>query len=143
MRFLTPTDNKRLNELIGFLCITAGHLDGPCAYHLSAPRHCLQCERPGLGRRNRAQLDWARLAPMAPTSSSKCLASRRFCSPWRCWRSRDAVVPQPEHRFAGGHRRRAMYLMLLSLPCIALSLEHACNSRSGASWWVAGQRDFQ
>ena len=28
MRFLTPTDNKRLNELIGFLCITAAILTG-------------------------------------------------------------------------------------------------------------------
>jgi S-DNA-T family DNA segregation ATPase FtsK/SpoIIIE len=28
VRFLTPTDNKRLNELIGFLCITAAILTG-------------------------------------------------------------------------------------------------------------------
>ena len=28
MRFLTPTDNKRLNELIGFLCITLAVLTG-------------------------------------------------------------------------------------------------------------------
>ena len=28
VRFLTPTDNKRLNELIGFLCITLAVLTG-------------------------------------------------------------------------------------------------------------------
>ncbi len=28
MRFLTPTENKRLNELIGFLCIIAAVLMG-------------------------------------------------------------------------------------------------------------------
>ena len=28
MRFLTPTDNKRLNELIGFLCIVLAILSG-------------------------------------------------------------------------------------------------------------------
>ena len=38
MRVLTPTENKRLNELIGFLCITMAILIGAGAVDLSAPR---------------------------------------------------------------------------------------------------------
>ena len=47
MRFLTPTGNKRLNELIGFLCLTAASLlaaalftywPGDASFNVSAPR---------------------------------------------------------------------------------------------------------
>ena len=46
MRFLTPTENKRLNELIGFLCVVLAVLTGlalisynpsDAAFNVSAP----------------------------------------------------------------------------------------------------------
>ena len=40
MRFLTPTGNKRLNELIGFLCFDLGAIDCGVADYLPS-RRCL------------------------------------------------------------------------------------------------------
>ena len=57
MRFLTPTDNKRLNELIGFLCITIAVLMALALIAYSTPRRGVQRQRPAVGRPARAQLD--------------------------------------------------------------------------------------
>ena len=57
MRFLTPTDNKRLNELIGFLCIVAAILTG-LALLTYQPRDIAFNVSGPASERRRTQLDW-------------------------------------------------------------------------------------
>ncbi len=53
MRFLTPTDNKRLNELIGFLCIVFAILVALALISYSPSRHFTQRERRPRRKRRR------------------------------------------------------------------------------------------
>ena len=115
MRFLTPTDNKRLNELIGFLCITLAVLTGLALSDIPAARHILQCERPRL-RRRRSKLDW----PGRRLQRGLSLSNLRLCRvpvAGSAAGGRHALVPQPNHRVAD--RDAIGYvLLLLSLPCL-------------------------
>ena len=84
MRLLTPTENKRLNELIGFLCITLGLLMALALISYSPARRGIQRERRWARRRLPREIGLGPPAPMARTCSSKSLALRHSCCRWPC-----------------------------------------------------------
>ncbi len=130
MRFLTPTDNKRLNELIGFLCIVAAILYMPrasdvptgrrLAFNVSGPASVTapSCTT-GLACRSLRRGSDVSSAGLRGVSAARGDARYRY-----------AVVPQPEHDSPDSHRCR---LHSDCCPaCPALSLWHIPGIRGAA-----------
>ena len=101
MRLLTPTENKRLNELIGFLCITLGLLMALALISYSPHDAAFNVSASGPEGSSVAKLDWAR---------RRVRLRHALPSAWLCGvPTADGsagtgleMVPQPGDRFSGG-----------------------------------------
>ena len=108
MRFLTPTDNKRLNELIGFLCMTFGHADGLGTHFLLAPRLVVQCSCASPGGKP-VPSNW--IGPVGAYGADalfQIFGFAAFLLPVAMACLGLAVVSQPGDRVAVDHRQSAM-----------------------------------
>ena len=127
MRILTPTENKRLNELIGFVGLSLADPARPQPALVFAARRFVQrvrASRPARGRRATGSAPSARTSP---TSSFNSAASRRFCfrsgcSWWRCAGSAASCSKRPW--------RKSSALRCCSLPFSAeMTLVHVPEVR--------------